>query len=359
MRVLTILIAAAIAAGPAIAQSSAPYADAVNTLIESIGDDALVKKAMAPFASEDREAWHFFPKERNGLHLSDLDEEGRAAVLAMLKQVLSDSGYTLAEQIRSLESVLADIEGAGANFDRNPLLYVVSIYGQPDAENPWGLRYEGHHLSLNWTFAGGKVISSSPEFLGSNPAVVLSGPKKGLATLGDRKKLALDLLNSLDEKQRGAAILGDRAPRDIVTGADRVAAIEGNDGLKARDLSVEQKGLLRQLVAAYLATQRDEAKQARIESINKGDTEEVTFSWMGSEDGSGGHYYRIQGPTFVAEYANTQNDANHIHTIWRDFEGDFGRDVLAEHYAHDHTHPHSDRDHAHAHAHTHHHHADD
>lgn len=326
------------------AADAGPFVEAVSSFMEALPNDELRDVVSFDLDGEEREAWHFIPKDRIGLHLRDLDEAGQARFMALVKSLFSEEGFATVEQIRNLESVLKVIEGEGAAFDRNPLLYTVAVFGAADVQKPWGLRYEGHHLSFNWTFAGGKVISSSPEFMGSNPAVVLSGPQKGLHTLGERKKMGLALLESFDEKQRGVAVIGEKAPSDIVTSSDRVAAIEGNYGLKFGEMTELQQRFVMELLTAFASTQREDVAKARLGAVQAEGMQNLTFAWMGDTTGAKGHYYRIQGPSFVAEYDNVQNGANHIHTVWRDFDGDFGRDVLKEHHAHGHDHGHSHAD---------------
>lgn len=285
-------------------------------------------KLTLPFDSDYRLDWHFVPRDRKGLSFGDMDEKQQKAALDLLKVTLSEQGYRKANGIRQLEAVLRDMEGAWRDPDR----YVFTLFGTPGPTEPWGLRYEGHHISLNWTMAKGKVIGSSPQFFGANPARVLSGPRQGLRVLAAEEDLARTLVKSLDRTQRQAAVLSETAPPDILTGAQRQAAIQEDRGISYRALNKAQRGMLLSLIRTHLDAQPRSVAETRLARIRAAGMDTTKFAWMGGLEPGQGHYYRVQGTTFLIEYDNTQNQANHIHTVWRDFKGDFGRDLLAEHY---------------------------
>jgi len=313
------------------APDAKPYVDAAQTFLEQLSGEQQTEVTL-PFDSDERENWHYFPKSRPGISFKTLPADRHDVILQLLEAFLSDEGYVTAEDIRSLETVLNEME-SGGGFSRDSELYWITLFGQPDMQDNWGLRYEGHHISFNWTFAGGKLVAGTPEFLGANPATVPIGPTKGLQALGDREALARKLITMFDDEQRQVAIVNDQPPREIVTGADRVAAIEENTGLKVADMAETQREAFMTLLAAYLSAQREPVRDARLDRVKQGGIDNVTFSWAGGLEEEGvPHYYRIQGAKFLVEYANTQDNANHIHTVWRDFNGDFGRDVLKEHY---------------------------
>lgn len=289
------------------------------------------EKLVLPFDSDRRTEWNYVPGQRPGLSLKELGTSQRTAALAMLRAALSEAGYRKVESIRTdIEPVLRELEGG--NRGRDLELYYVTFFGSQSADAPWGWRYEGHHLSLNFTYRGGKIVATTPQFLGSNPAEVREGPHKGLRVLAKEEDLGRELLLSLDPDQRKEAVLGDRAPSDMITSNQRKAAIEGKLGLPYSRMSEPQKKLLRALVEEYANVQKPDQAGVRLAKIEKSGWEWVCFAWMGSAERGQGHYYRIQGETFLIEYDNTQNRANHIHSVWRDFDGDFGRDVLGEHY---------------------------
>ncbi len=297
-------------------------------------------KAQLPFNSEERFVWHYVPMERKGLHYKEMTPEQQKLAQALLLVGLSKTGFKKIETIRQLELVLREIE-KGSGPVRDPGLYYFAIFGDPDPKGTWGWRYEGHHVSLHWTSLKGKIIASSPQFLGSNPGEVRSGPQKGTRVLAAEEDLGRALVKSLDEQQRQEAILSANAPADILTAASRKAAILDDKGIAYRQLNKEQQGLLLTLLEEYAHVQVQEIAKQRLEAVRKAGMADVKFAWMGGIEKGEPHYYRIQGATFLVEYDNTQNDANHIHTVWRDFKGDFGVDLLALHY---HT---ADHDHGH------------
>jgi hypothetical protein len=308
-------------------------------------DPAQKAKAQLPFDSEERFNWFYIPKERIGLPLKQMTGPQREAALALLHAGLSEKGYTKAEAIRALEPVLAEIEKNPVR--RDPELYYVSIFGEPSPTGTWGWRYEGHHLSQNWTVVRGQSIASSPQFFGSNPAEVRNGPKKGTRVLAAEEDLARALLGSLTEAQRAKAVISAEAPDDMLTANTRKAAIQEDRGISHEELTPDQRGLLMAILEEYAGAQQRTVAQARLEAIRAAGLGKLKFAWMGGLERGQRHYYRIQGPTFLIEYDNTQNDANHIHAVWRDFNGDFGVDLLSAHYRTSPHHAHARHQHEH------------
>ena len=287
--------------------------------------------ALFDFDDEERSNWFFTPVPRKGVPYKAMNEDQRAAARRLLQVFLSAEGYAKAEDVRSLESVLAEIEVNG-RFDRDPELYFFSIFGQPDSEAPWALRYEGHHLALNWTFAGGAGIASTPQFLGSNPAEVRSGERLGTRVLHREEDLARELVTSLSAVQQAEAIMEVAVPRDILTGNEQLVAPLEDSGVPWGSLSAAQQDKLMELVREVAMLQAPPLARARLENIEQAGNSGIRFLWIGGVARGDAHYYRVQGPTFLIEYDNTQNNANHIHLVWRDFEGDFGRDLIRMHY---------------------------
>ena len=289
------------------------------------------QSALFQFDDEERSNWFFTPVDRKGVPYKAMNEEQRAAARHLLQVFLSVDGFAKTEDVRSLESVLAEIEVNG-RFDRDPELYFFSIFGRPDMETPWALRYEGHHLAFNWTFAGGAGIASTPQFLGSNPAEVRSGARLGTRVLHREEDLARELVTSLSDEQKSDAIMEVSVPRDILTGNEQLVEPLEDSGIAWGDLSVAQQEKLMELVREVAVVQALPLAHARLDNIEQSGKEGIRFLWIGGLERGDAHYYRVQGPTFLIEYDNTQNNANHIHLVWRDFEGDFGRDLIRMHY---------------------------
>lgn len=295
------------------------------------------QKAKCTFELKDDERlnWHFIPRERKGIAFGELDSAQRNLAHGLLASGLSQRGYLKATTIISLEEILKSVE-QGRGPVRDAERYFVSIFGTPHAEKAWGWRVEGHHLSLNFTVAGGANIAVTPSFLGSNPAEVRSGPRKGLRTLAAEEDLARQLVQALDEEQRRVAVYTNTAPADIITGADRKARLLSPTGLSAAKLTREQSEVLWALIKEYVYRHRHEVADEDLKKIQAAGLDKLSFAWAGGLEKGQPHYYRIQGPTFLMEYDNTQNGANHIHAVWRDLESDFGEDLLRKHYDADH-----------------------
>jgi hypothetical protein len=241
---------------------------------------------------------------------------------------LSARGFTKVDTILHLEEVLFAIEGSAI---RDPELYYFTVFGEPSERGTWGWRYEGHHASLNWTVVGGRVVASTPQFLGANPADVRDGPRKGTRALAAEEDLGRALVKSLGTDQAAQAVLSKNAPKDIFTSSSREAAIQEDKGISYGKLTREQQGLLLSLIQEYASAQPLAVAQARLARV-KADLANIKFAWMGGLEKGQGHYYRIQGSYFLIEYDNTQDNANHIHCVWREFKGDWGKDLLAQHY---------------------------
>jgi hypothetical protein len=293
-------------------------------------DAAQRGRAQLAFDADERFNWNFVPMVRAGVPFKQMTPPQREAALALLRAGLSEKGYGKAEAVRALEVILAEIEKNPVR--RDPELYYLVFFGEPSATGTWGWRYEGHHISLTWTLVAGASIASTPQFFGSNPAEVRHGPKKGLRVLAAEEDLARAVLESLTPEQRKQGIISTEAPDDILTSNHRKAAIQENRGVAYSDMTTEQRGLLMALIDEYANAQPHALARARLEKLRSAGLDTVRFAWMGAVERGQRHYYRVQGPTFLIEYDNTQNDANHIHAVWRDFEGDFGLDLLEQHY---------------------------
>ena len=289
-------------------------------------------KASFEFKDDERENWHYIPKDRKGLTIKEMTEPQRTLAHAMLASGLSHQGYTKATSIMNLETILHDLEGAGRKLPRDPELYHFFVFGQPGPKATWGWRVEGHHLSVNFTIVKGEEIASTPSFLGTNPAEVKEGPKKGFRILAAEEDLARELVKSLNDEQRKAAIIVTTAPKEIITEAKRKVKPLETAGIPNSKLAKPQSELLIRLIKEYVYRNRPEVADDDMKKIQKGGLEKIYFAWAGGLEHGEGHYYRVQGPTFLLEYDNTQNNNNHIHAVWRDFNGDFGEDLLRKHY---------------------------
>jgi hypothetical protein len=288
-------------------------------------------QAMRPFADRDRTDWHYTPRSRNGLALKDMDKAGREATHALLRTALSIAGYRKAVNIIELELVLREIEVFG--WMRDPERYHLTVYGTPDPAKPWGWRFEGHHLSLNFTLAGDKLAIGTPSFFGANPATVANGPRMGLRALGEEHDAGWALLESLTEAQRSEAVFAASTYGDIVTrNRDKVEPLDAV-GIPAAKLDAKQRQLLWRLIETYAGSFEPGLAKARLARAKQGGVEVIRFGWAGSTRRGKPHYYRVQGKLFLIEYDASQDDGNHIHAVWRDFSGDFGRDLLREHYS--------------------------
>lgn len=289
-------------------------------------------KTQMPFNDASRLDWHYIPSSmfpRAGVQLNELDPNQKSKLDELLKAFLSETGYTKTMKIIDLENILLEI--SGDSIMRNPENYSVAFYGNPEKDSLWAFSFEGHHVSLNFTILNGKV-ENAPRFFGANPARIPYGTREGERTLQMEEDLGFELINSLSEEQRKMAIFQEKPFFDIVTGKSTEVEPLSPVGIMYGQLSRNQQLIFLKLLDEYLSTIPAEQAEKRMESIKKEGLDEVRFGWAGATVLGVGHYYRIQGKSFLIEFDNVQNKANHIHTVWRDFDGDFGRDMIREHY---------------------------
>ncbi len=290
------------------------------------------QRERATFKLDDDELsnWFYTPVPRKGLPLREMSSGQRQLGMALLSAGLSQNGFAKSTSIMSLEEVLLATQG-DVPPRRDPDGYFFSIFGEPSESGAWSYRVEGHHLSLHFAIVDGK-LSGSPTFFGSNPAKVLEGRRKGLRVLGQEEDLGRELIHALTPEQQKTAIILATAPADILTEHSRQAALAGQPaGIRISALSGAQGDKLHSLLHEYCGNMTEEVAAFRKEQIRKV-SNDLWFAWAGGTEPGDLHYYRVQSPEFLIEFDDTQNHGNHIHSVWRDFKGDFGRDILADHY---------------------------
>jgi hypothetical protein len=297
-------------------------------------DDGQRQTALMDYADAVRVDWHFIPKDtRKGVRIKDMDASQRRKARRLLRSCLGRVGFDKATVIMAMEGVLRELEKENpGRFARDPELYYFTVFGEPSNESRWGLSIEGHHMSLNFVVDGGEVVSSTPTVLCANPTIIpddLAGVRKGTRVLAAEELLGFELLKSLDGDERATAVIAEEAPREVRAAGEAQPPQEDAVGLAAGKMNRQQQAILRALLGSYLSTVNNDVASARVEAIEEAGFDNVHFAWAGASKPGTGHYYRIQGPTFLVEFVNTQpdaagNPASHIHLIWRDTAGDFG-----------------------------------
>ena len=309
---------------------SAAMTEAARKFVASLGPEQR-KLAVHPFEGGDRQSFEFVPMARSGAPLKLLNTEQRKLAHALLKTGLSAAGYQKVGNVMELETVLAELEKNPVR--RDPEMYYFWVFGTPQPGGNWGWKMEGHHLSFNFTVVKGKTIVTTPTFMGANPAEVKSGPLKGQRALRAEEDLARELAKSFTGEARAKVVFDTSAPSDILTTDKSQVEPLPPVGIEVSAMQPAQKEQLRKLLAEYASTMSAPQAQERLKKIDQAGFDKLRFGWAGGLERGEKHYYRIQGPTFLLEYDSTQNDGNHIHSVWRDFNGDFGRDLLREHRA--------------------------
>ncbi len=317
------------------------YAALANSFLTSLTDSQKTT-AIYKFESDERYSWGFVPKEdRKGVYIGNLNSSQKKLAFNLLGAYLSENGLKQAQEIIHLESILRELENRKADdWMRSPDRYAFIFFGNPSDKNAWGWRFEGHHISFSFSTLTNKIISGTPSFMGSNPGIVLSGPHKGKQVLKQETEAGFKMAQSLTPNQLTKATVAGETPAEIITFVTRKPRFEKEEGIFYSELTKEQQTVFKELLGIY--TGRYTAKFAKdmMKEIEKNDIGKLRFAWAGATQAGTGkpNYYRITGPSIIIEYDNTQNNANHVHTVVRDLEHDFGGDALLEHYKKGHHH---------------------
>jgi len=294
------------------------------------------KKALYSFENDERYNWNYIPlNNRKGIMLSELNEKQKQYAFDLLKMYLSDTAFRQAKEIIQLEVVLKELENrAKSDKYRDPGNYTFLFFGKPSDTSVWGWRFEGHHISFSFSTANNKIVAGTPGFMGANPAIVLTGPQKGEEVLKSETELGFELIRSFTPEQFQKAAISNEVPSEIVTSNSRKAMIENPKGIFYAEMKTEQQKIFLQLLSVYINRYTEHFADDMMHEIEDAGLNNLRFAWSGSKEHAIGnpYYYRIQGPTLIIELDNTQNNANHVHTVIRDLKHDFGGDELLQHY---------------------------
>lgn len=311
--------------------TTARMESAARAMLGSLSDEQRTKAALA-FDDPYRTDWHYVPRLRRGVRIDELTDAQRQLAHGLLRTVLSGQGYLKVTSIVELEGALRDLEKAagGDGATRDPGAYLFTFFGSP-TQRPWAWRFEGHHVSLNFVVAPDGSLSVTPEFLGSNPAIVPGGARAGLEVLCDEERLGFQLLHSLSDAQRAEAVIGSAGRADVLLSPGRGLESLGEPrGLAAASMDADQLRMFGELVALYAHNFSGELATQQLERLGSADPNDVYFAWVGGLEPGEMHYYRVHGPGWAIELDNTQG-GNHVHTVWRDIESDFGAAALTRH----------------------------
>lgn len=301
-------------------------AEAANRFLAGL-DEAQRKQATVAFEADNRRDWHYIPRSRRGLTLGEMAPAQREQARALFATVLSERGLQAIENVRIVEGVLRESQGSFRDPDR----YYVTIFGMP-GRLPWGWRLEGHHLSLNVALPAPGRIAATPFFLGAHPATVGDGAHKGLRPLGPAEDLARQLMASLGEAERRTAIIAERSFGDIVASPGRERDLAQPVGLALSAMDGAARNLVEALIDRFVGTLAADLAAVQKRRVIEQELGRFRFAWAGPLAPGQAHYFRVHGPVTLIEHDNTQNNANHVHSVWRDLAADFGTDALAEHY---------------------------
>ena len=315
----------------AVAQTTFDPLSLAEDVLKSLNEN---QKEAVFFALNDpaKTRWHYLPHSsfpREGLPLSDMTPEQEEKIYTLLKAYLSESGYDQMQQIIDLENYLATVENNP--FTRDPTKYYLAVYGTPHKDSLWAWSFEGHHISLNFTITPDE-IAFAPAFWGSNPGIVPIGPDKGKIVLKSDHDNGLNLVNSLSPRQLTQTLVSSNTYGDILTLNHANIIFFKNNGITYSELNRTQQKLMKKIIYHHLERMEKPVAHRSQKLLDAEDWNAISFSWAGKIKKLTPYYYRIQGKNFLIEYDNSQNNGNHIHVVWREFDGDFGKDLIREHY---------------------------
>ena len=358
----------------------ARMAEAAVRLLDALDAERRPKVQFASVFLDEREQWFYTPTDHGGLRMQYMTSPQQRETLRLVATGYSARGFVTAAMIMAMENILDATEGFAWGYRdgmriRDPLAYGISIFGDPSGSQPWGWRFGGHHISMNYLVTS-EGIRSLPSFFGSDRAITPATGVNAMRPLEGEEELGRALLQMLSPEQRARAVISPVPPPDIVT-ANRASIADGDRpmsfdeiwrngksmnpnsagfrqlleylgvteshlglteytttprGLPFTDMTGEQKTAMGALLHQYIDRMPEEvaaAEQARLDTAARS----LHFAWAGGTEVGEPHYYRVQGDTLLVEYDNAQARGNHIHTVWRDPRQDFGRDLLTEHYA--------------------------
>jgi len=311
-----------------------------NAFLNSLSPEI---RSKAYFTMNDPERYNiqFIPIARKGASFYDFNNEQKKLALELLRASLSSEGYRKSTQIIELEKVLKVVENNNRKMPdgslmRDPLKYFIWVFGDPSNDNFWGWRFEGHHLSLSFTSNDNQIVSSTPSFFGSNPAIVDVEGFDHREVLKLETDLGFKMVNSLSKEQLAVARFSDTAPEEIITRNNKTAENIEPSGISFSQFDDKQKEIFLDLLNVYIDNYEAGYTETLRKRIQLAGVENLAFAWAGSLQPGAGHYYRIQGPMLLIEYDNIQNNANHVHSVLRDLSNDFAEDLLKAHYQNDH-----------------------
>ena len=284
------------------------------------------KELCLPFLGDERANWSVLPYGEAGVRFSALHKEPREALMVLLSTALSKEGLRTVSMVRELDRILVTREAAAGQSSKfhGPERYFVTLYGDPTGLDPWGWRFEGHHLSLNVTHKNGAWTSIAPFYVGSQPAHVQEGEYKGLRLVGPEDDLARDLYKSLSAKQQARATLSGPQPGNVVMLPKR-KAIDDRGGIPWAELHEDQRKNLTDIVDLWIGRRSEDLATVREKHLLETQLEKLSFGWSGSPEPDAGHYWRIFGAGLTVEHSAPAADPNHVHTLWRDEHDHLGR----------------------------------
>lgn len=326
--------------GAADSNSAARMTSAAEAFLGSL-TSAQRQQTVFPKDDPERRNWSNLPHTlypRKGISMGELSAEQRIKAHHLIQSGLSSQGYLKTSGIMQLDEVLLHL--SGQDKAKKPMFglkyYWISFLGEPSATQPWGWQLDGHHLALNFSVVGSGV-AVTPTFMGSDPHEVRDGLHAGWRVLGAEDDQGLALMRALRPDQQKKALIRTEAPADVLAGAGKDQVRPPVEGIPFGELDDAQKMRLMRLVEEYVRNYAADLAVGQLDRINRAGWDKVTFAWAGPVGPSAPYYYRIQGPAVLIEFDNNhppgrrEGPINHIHSVYRDPQNDYGEDLLRRH----------------------------
>jgi Protein of unknown function (DUF3500) len=281
-----------------------------------------------PFEDTSRTKWSNLPFEqvvRKGIQLKDLTDSQRIIIHNLLRTVLSAQGYQKMLFIIQYDEATherltkASVPIANRYGNQN---YWFTIFGTPDPNKIWSWKFEGHHISLNFTYSP-KGVTCTPMFVGINPALITSGAYSGYRLMFEENDFGNQLFNDLSVHLKQKATIREHPKdADVMTQVGNEAHLKDKKGVFYTEMTPKQQLLVENIMRAWVENLNPILAKEKMKRI-LAHKNKLIFTWQGTQNANDLHYYSIKTDHFIIEFTNRDGGIYHYHTLWRDLSEDF------------------------------------
>ncbi len=284
--------------------------------------------AHLPLNDISRVQWDNLPFElvtRKGIQIKDLADSQRIIIHQLLRTVLSQQGYQKIMFIIQYDEATHERLKTANNpiFNRyGNLNYWFTIFGDPGKDKIWGWKFEGHHISLNFTYSPGGV-TCTPMFTGINPALTQTGPYAGFNIMFEENQFGNQLFNSLSPDLKQKAVVSELpVDADVTTKTGKEPHLKAKLGVNYLEMDAPQQLLVENILKAWVENLAPTLAKEKMQII-LAHKKDLYFTWKGTLNSNELHYYALHNDHFIIEFTNRDGGIGHYHTLWRDLSEDF------------------------------------